>query len=89
MGKIIPLRFRLESVSPQREQYKPYAYSLVSDNVYVEIDVSADVVVDKDNSGDVVLNLEGFKVILSSLANAVEEVHEAHIVKARKLGKVV
>jgi ribonuclease HIII len=85
MKKII-VRAKLESLAPQRQQYRPYLFNLQPENVIVEIELDEHDVVSHD-SEEVVVNMAGFKSLLTKLADAVEEVHDAYVNKARKAGK--
>ncbi len=84
--KRIIVRARLESLAPQRQQYKPYAFNLQPENVIVEIELDEHDVVSHD-SEEVVVNMAGFKSLLTKIADAVEEIHDAYVSKARKAGK--
>jgi hypothetical protein len=66
---------KLESVSSQRQQYKPYAYNLLPQDVYVEIPIDPDYTT-KTSDGSLIISMNGFKAILSSLADAVDELHD-------------
>jgi hypothetical protein len=52
----------------------------------VEIEVSADQVLETTESL-VVLNLDGFKAVLSKVADAVDEIHDEYVSKARRAGR--
>lgn len=82
----VTLRFRIESIAPQRQQYRPYLFNLLPENTFLDIEVPAGGMI-QDDGDFTVLNLEGFKAMLSSVADAVDEVHDAYVIKARKAGK--
>lgn len=92
MAKKAFVRAKLESLTVDRHQYKPYVTSLLPTNVYVEIEVPVDDVVDTfevDGSNAMVLNLHGFTAVLSEVANVIDTMHDEYINKARKAGKVI
>lgn len=82
---------KLTSIQSQRQQYKPYGYSLEPVDVQVEIEIPADTILDTQETDDgrtvTTLNMDGFKALLEITANAVDQVHDAYVVKARKAGK--
>jgi hypothetical protein len=86
MPKKYFIRAKLESIAPQRQQYRPYLFDLHPQDVYVEIEVSADQVLETTESL-VVLNLDGFKAVLSKVADAVDEIHDEYVSKARRAGR--
>lgn len=90
MAKKAFVRARLESLAPQRQQYRPYLFNLLPTDVYVEVEIDPDTVIETWAEGQgtaMVLNLDGFKALLTKLADAVDDVHDAYIIKARKSGK--
>ncbi len=87
MAKKTVVVCKLESVSPQRQQYKPYAFNALPQDVYLEIEIPPDGIVSQ-SSGETVLNMEGFQAILSALADGVDEVHEAYVIRQRRTGKI-
>lgn len=92
MAKKAYVRARVESLASQRLQYKPYGYNLLPSNLHVEIEIDPDSVVDtweKDGEQHMVLNVEGFIALLGKLADGVDKLHEAYVVKARKGGQIV
>src|SRR5512138_3331694 len=85
MAKKLIVRAKLESVAPQRQQYRPYLFNLQPEEVYLEMELAPDQIIEQGD-GKTVINVEGFKAILASLADAVDQVHDAYVVKARKAG---
>lgn len=76
------IRGQLKSIWPDRTQYKPYAYNLEMENVWVEIDIpDADVTVldhillDKKGPDEYVLTLNGFTCLLGTIADAIDGMH--------------
>ena len=69
------IRAKLESVTPDRTQFKPYAPTLTFDNVYVDIPVPGDH--SKVEKGDkIVLTVDGMAVALDVVATAIEQMNE-------------
>lgn len=81
------LRANFRILSAQRQQYKPYAYELEFPGAVLEINLGDDEIRSED--GLLVINKDGFKAILSQLSDAVDEVHDAYVVKARRSGRIV
>jgi hypothetical protein len=77
---------KLESVSPERQQYKPYMYNLLPQDVYVELELEPEQIAGQD-SEKIILNLDGFTAVLCQLADAIDEMHDGYVIKARKGGK--
>lgn len=86
MAKKYIVRAKLESVAPQRQQYRPYLFDLQPQDVYLELEMTPDQIIEQDGE-KTVINVEGFKAILASLADAVDQIHDAYVTKARKAGK--
>ena len=74
--KIAALLFKLESVNVDPTQYKPFSHTLTSDNVYVQIDIPEEELV-AVNEGRIVITLGGLSTVLTSVAEAVDEVSDA------------
>jgi hypothetical protein len=73
------IRAKIESATPDRTQWKPYATTLVFDSpaVYIEIPVPAEHVrKEKDN---LILSLEGWTIFLDGYATAVEKMNSAWV----------
>ncbi len=90
--KII-IRCKIETIqSPQRLQFKPYSYTLSPQETYLDIELEPDQLKEEVKSKDgnlMILNMDGFKAILSQLADAVDEVHNDYVMDMRKHGKVI
>jgi hypothetical protein len=76
------LRGQLKSIWPDRTQYKPYAYNLEMQNVYLEVDVPDENVTVYDptliqQEGEIkyVLDLNGFTCLLGTIADAIDDLH--------------
>jgi hypothetical protein len=85
MAKVI---MKVEMVNTSRQQYKPYSYNLVPEDLHVEVDVDDDNVI-INSKGKVVVTLEGFATIVGDIAESFDQMHEKYIVDARKKGKAV
>ena len=79
------VRGQLKSIWPDRTQYKPYAYNLEMDNVWVEVDVPAEdvKVINHIEGGEstkqTTLTLNGFTCLLSNIADAIDTLHLASL----------
>lgn len=80
------IRGQLKSIWPDRTQYKPYAYNLEMQNVFVEVDVDDEMVTYEDTPleggaihRDTILNLNGFTCLLGTFADALDEMHLASL----------
>ena len=76
------IRGQLKSIWPDRTQYKPYAYNLEMQNVYVDIDVPDEdvilldhILLDKEGPDEYVLNLNGMTCLLGTIADAIDGMH--------------
>ena len=71
------IRGQLKSIWPDRTQYKPYAYNLEMQDVFVEVDVP-DEDLKTTMKGDITettLTLVGFTCLLSNIADAIDDMH--------------
>jgi hypothetical protein len=73
----VKVRGQLKSIWPDRTQYKPYAYNLEMENVYVEIDVPDDDVeeIEIGEEKGHVLTLNGMTCLLGTIADAIDGMH--------------
>jgi len=71
------IRGQLKSIWPDRTQYKPYAYNLEMENVFVEVDVPEDELktTTKGDITETTLTLNGFTCLLGNIADAIDEMH--------------
>jgi len=80
------VRGQLKSIWPDRTQYKPYAYNLEMQDVFVEVDIPDENVTEgvetwTDVNGNVnerksyTLDLNGMTCLLGSIADAIDEMH--------------
>jgi len=75
------IRGQLKSIWPDRTQYKPYAYNLEMENVWVEIDIPKEdvTVTDHIEGGEstlqTTLTLNGFTCLLGNIADAIDMLH--------------
>lgn len=83
MPKIIA---KLESLWPDRTMYKPYAYNMRPQDLYVEIEVPedtlrTDTLMTKNEKGEkveenvTIMNLHGFTCLLGSIADEIDDMH--------------
>ena len=73
---VVMIRAKVESATPDRTQWKPYATTLVFDApaVYIEIPVPAEHVIER--KGDrVVLSLTGWTIFLDGYATEVDKMN--------------
>ncbi len=72
---VVMIRAKVESATPDRTQWKPYATTLTFDSpaVYIEVPVPAEHV-RKEKEG-LVLSLEGWTIFLDGYATAVEKMN--------------
>ena len=72
-------RFFVEQLTVDPTQYKPYSHVLKpAGAVLVELPIDPDTVIEYSPQDDVlVLDLNGFKAILTQLADAIEDAHSA------------
>lgn len=85
------IRGQLKSIWPDRTQYKPYAYNLEMQNVWVEIDVPDESVKVIEEYGDdgkggeiltgfeYVLDLDGFSCLLGQVADSLDKLHNQYL----------
>ena len=82
------IRGQLKSIWPDRTQYKPYAYNLEMENVWVEIEVAdTDIAGTKITEGGtegIILTLNGFTCLLGNIADALEEMNEIAVKTKQK-----
>jgi len=74
---VAKIRGQLKSIWPDRTQYKPYAYNLEMQDVFVEVDVP-DEDLKTTMKGDITettLTLVGFTCLLSNIADAIDDMH--------------
>ena len=75
---------QIKSIWPDRTQYKPYAYNLEMQNLFVELEVDEAGVVsqqkgDDDEAINTILNLEGFTALLGNIADSLDKMHLASL----------
>jgi hypothetical protein len=71
---VVMIRAKLESASPDRTQYKPYAPTLTFENVYVDIPVPAENVT-PEKGDKIVLDVDGLAITLDVVATAIEKMN--------------
>ena len=71
--KLVKVRAKLESMTPDRTQWKPYSTTLTFDNVFVDIEVPAELV-SKEGS-KLILEADGVSVLIDVYATAIEEMN--------------
>jgi hypothetical protein len=76
MAKITTIRAKVVRISTDRTQYAPYKYDLEPENLYVELIVPEGNIVHKDK--EVVVELEGFSLLLGSIADSIDSMHKEH-----------
>jgi len=76
MAKIKTIKAQVISMSPQRQQYRPYLYDLAPLNLYVELPLDDDVVL--QDGEQVVITLDGFTALLGKVATSLDEMHKQH-----------
>ena len=82
----VVIRARLESATPDRTQYKPYAPTLVFENVFVEIPVPAEIA--KLEKGDKsILDVDGLAITLDVVATAIEKMNTRYTQSFNKPGQ--
>lgn len=79
------LRFIVSEVTCDPVQYKPYMPKLSPECLVLELEVPTDLVKDYEPEDDVmVVGLEGFKYVLTQLADAVDEMNHDRVIKNSK-----
>ena len=75
------IRGQLKSIWPDRTQYKPYAYNLEMQDVFVEVDVPEDELktTTKGDITETTLTLNGFTCLLGNIADAIDALHLASL----------
>jgi len=75
------IRGQLKSIWPDRTQYKPYAYNLEMQDVFVEVDVPEDELKTtmKGDITETTLTLNGFTCLLGNIADAIDTLHLASL----------
>lgn len=73
---VVMIRAKVESATPDRTQWKPYATTLTFDSpaVYVEIPVPAEHV-RKEKDGSLTLSLAGWTIFLDGYATEVDKMN--------------
>lgn len=86
---VVMIRAKVESATPDRTQWKPYATTLTFDSpaVYVEIPVPAEHVRKEAQGERLVLTLEGWTIFLDGYATAVEKMNNRWIQSFQKPGQ--
>lgn len=80
LGKVILVPVKVESATPDRVQWKPYATNLVFNNLWIEVPVPDDADHVASKKGDeIVLTLKGYATLLANYVSAIEEMHNAYI----------
>jgi hypothetical protein len=69
------VRAKLETATPDRTQYKPYAPTLSFSEVYVDIPVPAGYVTEEKGS-KIILDVDGLAVLLDVVATSIEEMNQ-------------
>lgn len=84
------IRFRIESLNPSRQQYKPYNYTLVpATEVQVEMEVPNENVIEvNQKEGTVVISVDGLATIIGKLCDGLDDMHDQYVMRQRKVGKV-
>lgn len=76
MAKIKTIKAKVMSMSPQRQQYRPYLYELTPDNLWVELPIDPDTVLESGET--VVITLDGFTALLGKVATSLDEMHKQY-----------
>jgi len=78
---VAKIRGQLKSIWPDRTQYKPYAYNLEMQDVFVEVDVPEDELktTTKGDITETTLTLNGFTCLLGNIADAIDTLHLASL----------
>lgn len=71
----VKVRAKLESMTPDRTQWKPYSTTLTFEDVFVDIEVPAELV-NVEKGGAVVLDVNGVAVLLDVYTTAIEKMNE-------------
>jgi hypothetical protein len=75
-------------VNASRQQYKPYTYNLVPENLVVEMDVDDDEVL-AASKGNLVITMDGFSMLLTEIATSIDNAHEKSVIAERKKGRMI
>ena len=75
------IRGQLKSIWPDRTQYKPYAYNLEMQDIFVEVDVPNEDLktTTKGDITETTLTLNGFTCLLGNIADAIDTLHLASL----------
>lgn len=77
-------------ITAERINYKPYSPRLSFDNVYVEVEIPDEQIRQQQLYPDVpdsninILTLDGFTVLLNSVATSIDKMHSAYMREATK-----
>ena len=77
MGKVKHVRMKVEWMNSSRQQYKPYSYNLVPENLTVEIPLEEVHIIENTKDG-MVIDLSGFSMLLSTIADSLDAMHDVH-----------
>jgi len=76
-SKVVMIRAKVESATPDRTQWKPYAATLTfDDTLFIEIPIPVEHVVEIAKGGQIILSLEGWTIFLDTYTSAVEKMNE-------------
>lgn len=76
------IRIRMDSMMPDRTNYKQYMLHFALDNVYVEFDVPKEYIVSNEND-IVVLTPEGAVFVANLMATKIDELHQSYLENKR------
>jgi len=76
MAKIKTVRAQVLEIHTDRHQYKPYSYSLQPIGLMVELTLPADSIVEEGKDDVIVVTMDGFSLLLGSIADSLDEMHK-------------
>ena len=80
MTKLRKIKAKVIDISPQRQQYRPYLYTLEPVNLYVELPLDDDIVL--QDGEEVVITLDGFTALLGKIATSLDDIHKQYEYKS-------
>jgi hypothetical protein len=76
-GKVVYIRATVESATPDRVQWKPYASTLTfGGNLEIEIPVPAEEVIEQEKGGKIVLTIAGYASALKAYTLELERMND-------------
>lgn len=74
---VVAIRMKLEEVTASREQFKPYAYKLTGENIFVDVELPVDEIVET-GAKITVITPDGLATLMGKVSAAIQKMHNKY-----------